>query len=98
MPEEPKPPLIVSRSVFPGDDPHWRTAIGRAWLRDVFLPFYDGLSTSEQMAYCDRWKAPNPWVTLFLHPDIDEEAAQADAERGGDYAEALDFRKIFLGS
>jgi hypothetical protein len=94
--DEPQPPWAVSRSINPGDDPYWRTEKGRAWLRDVFLPFYDSLSEAEQIAYCDRWSAPTPWITLFLHTDLDEIAAEADREAGGEAAASLNFRKIFL--
>jgi hypothetical protein len=90
------PPWVVSKSVFPGDDPHWRTAGGRQWLRDVFLPYYDGLSEAEQSAYCERWKAPQPWISLFLHPEIDEAFAEADSEYFGEAEPPLNFRKIFL--
>jgi hypothetical protein len=90
------PPWVVSKSIFPGDDPHWRTAGGRQWLRDVFLPYYDGLSEAEQVAYCERWKAPQPWISLFLHPEIDEAFAEADSEDFGEAEPPLNFRKIFL--
>jgi hypothetical protein len=95
--DEPRPPWIVRRSVFPGDDPHWHTEQGRTWLRNVFLPFYDSLSNAEQIAYCGRWKAPQPWVSLFLHPDLDEIAAEADRETPGVAAAPLNFRRHFLG-
>ena len=93
--DEIQPPWIVSRSINPGDDPHWRTDAGRRWLADVFLPFYDRLSNTEQIEYCDRWSAPTPWITLFLHPDLDEAAADADREDFGATAEPLNYRKIF---
>jgi hypothetical protein len=95
-PDEPRPPWVVSRSINPGDDPYWRTDEGRTWLRDVFLPFYDSLSEAEQSAYCDRWSAPTPWITLFLHPDLDEISAEADFELSGQEVSPLNFRKIFL--
>ena len=95
--DEPRPPWVVSRSINPGDDPYWRTGEGRTWLRDVFLPYYDSLSDTEQIAYCDRWSAPQPWITLFLHPDLDEIAAEADFEASGEAVPPLNFRKILLG-
>jgi hypothetical protein len=91
-----KPPWVVSKSVNPGDDPHWVTPAGRSWLRDVFLPFYDALPEAEQSAYCDRWNAPTPWITLFLHPDLDEAMAEADAEDFGYSAAPVNYRTIFL--
>jgi len=66
-------------------------------LRDVFLPYYDSLSDAEQISYCDRWSAPQPWITLFLHPDLDEIAAEADFEATGETVPPLNFRKILLG-
>jgi hypothetical protein len=96
-PDEPRPPWVVSRSINPGDDPHWRTDEGRAWLRDVFLPYYDSLPHTEQIAYCDRWSAPQPWITLFLHPELDEVAAEADFEATGEAVPPLNFRRILLG-
>ena len=92
---EPRPPWVVSPSISPGDDPHWRTPDGQAWLRGEFLPFYDGLSSDEQIAYCRRWNAPTPWTTLFLHPDLDEVAADADEENNGGRIEPLNFRERF---
>jgi hypothetical protein len=80
--DEPRPLWVASRSINPGDDPHWRTDNdkGRASLRDLFLAYYDSLPHTEQIAYCDRWSAPQPWITLFLHPELDEVAAEADFE------------------
>ena len=95
--DEPKPPWAVSKSIFPGDDPYWRTPEGRTWLRDVFLPFYDALPHAGQIAYRRRWNAPNPWVTLFLHPEIDADAADADEEETGQRVEPLNFRELWLG-
>ena len=86
---------MVSRSITPGDDPHWRTPAGQGWLRDVFLPFYDSLDLAAQTAYRDRWNAPNPWVTLFLHPELDEAFAEADAGDGQPAAAPLNYRTIF---
>jgi hypothetical protein len=94
--DEPKPPWVVSKSIFPGDDPYWQSDAGRAWLRNVFLPFYDSLSMEDQIAYRSRWNAPTSWVTLFLHPDLDELMADAYAELDGKRVEPLNFRKIFL--
>jgi hypothetical protein len=95
-PEEPRPPWVVSRSVSPADDPYWRTDKARRWLREVFVPFYDSLSNTEQLAYCNRWSAPTPWIAMFLHPDLDELAAGADAELLGDAPPPQNFRKILL--
>jgi hypothetical protein len=95
--DELQPPWVISRSINPGDDPYWRTESGRIWLRDIFLPFYDSLSEAEQIAYCNRWSVPTPWITLFLHPDLDEVAAEADRAAYGEAAPPLNFRKIFLG-
>lgn len=90
-----QPPWVKSRSVNPGDDPFWRTEAGRRWLADVFLPFYDQLSNILQIEYCDRWSAPTAWITLFLHPDLDEAAADADLQDFGVAAEPLNYRRIF---
>jgi hypothetical protein len=92
-----QPPWVISRSLNPGDVPYWRTEPGCVWLRDIFVPFYDALSPEEQLAYCDRWNAPPGWITLFLHPDLDEVAADADAEASGEFVRPLNYRKIFLG-
>jgi hypothetical protein len=94
--DEPKPPWVISKSIFPGDDPYWHTNTGREWLRNVFLPFYDSLSLEDQIAYYQRWNAPTSWITLFLHPDLDE--VMADAEPDDKRVEPLNFRKIFLES
>lgn len=88
---------MVSPSRWPGDDPHWRTPEGRGWLGGTFLPFYDGLTPSAQDEYCRRWNAPIGWITMFLHPDLDEAFADADEEDFGVRVEPLDFRKILLG-
>ena len=66
------------------------------WLRDVFLPFYDALPPDAQTDYWTRWNAPPAWVTTFLHPDLDELAAEADAKQG-DSAPPVDYRAAYLG-
>jgi hypothetical protein len=38
----------------------------------------------------------DPWITLFLHPDLDEVSAEADFELSGEEVSPLNFRKIFL--
>ena len=93
--DEPEPPWVISKSIFPGDDPYWRSREGRDWLKNIFLPFYDALSTDEQIAYYLRWRAPTSWITLFLHPYLDEVMADADSDPPGARVEPLDFRKIF---
>jgi hypothetical protein len=68
---------------------------GQAWLRDVFLPFYDALTPEAQMAYCDRWNAPSPWVSLFLHPELDELFADHDEAESGHRVEPINYRRLF---
>ena len=94
---EPEPPWVRSRSIFPGDDPFWLSETGRDWLRTVFLPFYDALSSVEQSRYIERWSAPTPWVTLFLHPDMDAHMADVDEADTGERVAPLNFRDRFLG-
>lgn len=95
--KEIEPPWVLSRSLSPGDDPYWHASEGRDWLAHVFLPFYDALPASEQTAYCERWSAPNAWITQFLHPDLDALFAEADSEDHPGTPAALDYRKILLG-
>lgn len=78
------------------EDPHWRDPDARAWLRDVFLPFYDRLDASAQHDYWMRWGAPQAWWTMFLHPDLDALFAQADDEEGEHAPTARDFREEWL--
>lgn len=93
--QEVQPPWVLSRSMNPGDDPYWRTEAGRQWLVNVFLPFYDRLGDKEQADYCNRWSAPAPWISLFLHPELDESAAAADLADFGTAAKPLNYRKIW---
>lgn len=94
--DQPRPPWIVSPSISPADDPYWTNPEGRAWLATVFLPFYDGLSTDAQVDYCSHWNAPPGWVTLFLHPDMDEVAADADEADMGIRVEPVNYRRRLL--
>ena len=96
-PGEIAPPWVVVPSTTPFNlESIWRAVEGKEWLKNVFLPFYDSLTDEEQMQYWLRWGAPQSWLTLFLHPSIDEVAAEADSELFGTKIESLDYRKIFL--
>lgn len=94
--DEPRPPWAMRPSMSPADDPWWGGAEGAGWLRTVFLPFYDTLPPDAQTDYWTRWNAPPAWVTLFLHPDLDELAAEVEAD-DGEAVQAENYRTRFLG-
>ena len=94
MSGEPQPPWAISGSPTPVGDTHWHDPDAKAWLKNVFLPFYDNLASEAQQDYWLRWGAPQAWLTMFLHPDLDALFAEADGE--GHAPEARDFRAELL--
>lgn len=65
---EVEPPWVHAPGYPPGD-PFWRQS-GEAWLTFVFRPYWDSLKSAEQVAYLERWHAPQDWQLYYFSPEF----------------------------
>ncbi|MEY4577117.1 MAG: hypothetical protein RL701_1820 [Pseudomonadota bacterium] len=58
---EPAPPWVAYRGSSP-EWGGWRQGVSEAWLHDVWLPFWRGLSADQGEQYVQRWSADDEWL------------------------------------
>jgi hypothetical protein len=54
---------------YPETDPTWggwRQGYSEAWLVDVWLPFWRGLSAAEREQYLEKWPAPSDEWSFYV--------------------------------
>ena len=64
-PTEPPPPWIK----YPESDPiwgGWRQGISEAWLHDMWLPFWRGITPEARAAFLDRNPPPSDEWRMYL--------------------------------
>jgi hypothetical protein len=62
---EPPPPWVK----YPGTDPSWggwRQGVSEAWLHDVWLPFWQGITANERTAFLIRNSPPSDEWGIYL--------------------------------
>lgn len=62
---------------YPPGDCFWRQS-GEIWFHQVWKPFWDSLSVSQQQEYLDRWKVPNEWKNFYFNDDFQKWLASTD--------------------
>lgn len=63
-----EPPWIKYPGYGPGDS-FWRQA-GESWFCDLWKPFWESLSPSEQEEYLQRWEVPESWLLFYFDPQF----------------------------
>ena len=55
---------------YPDNDPTWggwRQGVSEAWLLEVWLPFWRGLSPEERARYLQKWPPPTDDWDFYLN-------------------------------
>ncbi|WP_081605107.1 hypothetical protein [Leptospira alstonii] len=62
---EMRPPWIEYPESYPSWS-GWRQGESESWLRNVWLPFWEGLGSEERSRYLEDWAPPDGDWNLYL--------------------------------